>query len=86
MRSVIIEKKPKDFEDFLRLLEQDGYLIKRGEHIALRRKGQDRFLRFRSLGEGYTEEDIRAVILGEKNIVFIAKRSIVQIRSGLICW
>ena len=59
-------KKPKDFEEFLRLLEQDGYTCKRGKHTALWKEGQDRFLRFRSLGEGYTEEEIRAVILGEK--------------------
>ena len=58
--------KPKDFEEFLRLLEQNGYTCKRGKHTALWREGQDRFLRFRSLGEGYTEEEIRAVILGEK--------------------
>lgn len=61
-----LQKKPKNFEEFLRLLEEDGYTCKRGKHTALRKEGQDRFLRFRSLGEGYTEEEIRAVILGEK--------------------
>ena len=62
----VLLKKPKDFEEFLWLLEQDGYTCKRGKHTALWKEGQDRFLRFRSLGEGYTEEEIRAVILGEK--------------------
>lgn len=61
-----LQKKPEDFESFLRLLEQDGYTCKRGKHTALWKEGQDRFLRFRSLGEGYTEEEIRTVILGEK--------------------
>lgn len=61
-----LEKKPKDFEEFLQLLEKEGYTCKRGKHTALRKEGQERFLRFRSLGEGYTEEEIRAVILGEK--------------------
>ena len=61
-----LQKKPKDFEEFLHLLEQDGYTCKRGKHTSLWKEGQDRFLRFRSLGEGYTEEEIRAVILGEK--------------------
>ena len=61
-----LQKKPKDFEAFLRLLEQEGYTCRRGKHTALWKEGQDRFLRFRSLGEGYTEEEIRAVILGEK--------------------
>ncbi len=58
--------KPEDFEAFLKLLEADGYEVKRGKHIALKGKGQERFIRLRSLGEGYSEEDIRAVIAGEK--------------------
>lgn len=61
-----IRKKPRDFEDFLTLLEQAGYEVKRGKHTALRGKGQQRFIRFRSLGEGYSEDEIRAVLLGEK--------------------
>lgn len=61
-----LQEKPKDFETFLRLLEQEGYTCKRGKHTALRGKGQTRYLRFRSLGEGYTEEEIRAAILGER--------------------
>lgn len=61
-----IARKPEDFAAFLKLLEQDGYEIKYGKHTAVRGKGQQRFIRFRSLGEGYTEEDIRAVILGQR--------------------
>lgn len=61
-----LQAKPKDFEAFLRLLEQEGYTCKRGKHTVLRGKGQTRYLRFRSLGEGYTEEEIRAAILGER--------------------
>lgn len=59
-------RKPKDFEEFLKLLEQAGYEVKRGKYTAIRGKGQQRFIRFRSLGEGYSEEEIRAVLLGEK--------------------
>ncbi len=62
----ILKHKPKDFEEFLRLLEQRGYDIKQGKHTAVRGKGQERFIRFRSLGDGYTEEAIRAVLAGEK--------------------
>lgn len=61
-----LAKKPKDFEEFLHLLEQDGYHCKRGKHTAVRKEGQERFIRFRSLGEGYTEEELRAVILSGK--------------------
>lgn len=79
-------KKPKDFEEFLRLLEQDGYTCKRGKHTALWKEGQDRFLRFRSLGDGYTEEEIRAVILGEKEhrIRSKNKQSVSQKRLNLL--
>ncbi|MCR0271512.1 relaxase/mobilization nuclease domain-containing protein [[Clostridium] innocuum] len=60
-----LTKKPKDFEAFLLLMEQSGYEIKRGKYTAVRGKGQKRFIRFRSLGDGYTEEDIVAAILGK---------------------
>ena len=58
-------KKPKDFEEFLRLLEQDGYTCKRGKHTAVKGKGQKRFIRFRTLGTGYGEDEIKAVLEGK---------------------
>lgn len=60
-----LQQKPQSFDDFLRQLEADGFEIKRGKHIALKGKDQQRFIRLRSLGEGYSEEEIRAVIAGE---------------------
>ena len=51
-----IRKKPKDWEDFLRLLEVDGYEVKRGKHIALKGRAQKRFIRLDSLGEHYSVE------------------------------
>lgn len=63
---VALEKKPKDFEALVALLEEAGYEWKRGKYIAVRGKGQKRFIRFRSLGEGYTEEDLRVVLEGKK--------------------
>lgn len=62
----LLEKKPKDFEALLALLEEAGYEWKQGKYMAVRGKGQKRFIRFRSLGEGYTEEDLRAVLDGKK--------------------
>ena len=59
-----LAENPKDFEELLRLLEQSGYECKRGKNIAVRGKGQKRFIRFRSLGEGYTQEELTAVISG----------------------
>lgn len=61
-----LEKKPKDFEALLALLEEAGYEWKQGKYMAVRGKGQKRFIRFRSLREGYTEEDLRAVLEGKK--------------------
>ena len=54
-----LSKRPRDFESFLMELQSQGYEIKRGKHTALRGRGQKRFIRFRSLGEGYSEADIR---------------------------
>ncbi len=59
-------QKPKDFESFLRLLEDAGYEVKRGKNTALKGKGQQRFIRLRSLGDCYSEEEIRAAIAGER--------------------
>ena len=63
----ILKEQPTDFEEFLRKMEAAGYEIKRGKQIAVRGNGQQRFLRFRSLGEGYTEDDVRDRIAGKKD-------------------
>ena len=47
-------------------LEEMGYEVKRGKYASVKGKDQQRFVRFHSLGEGYVEEDIQAVIAGEK--------------------
>lgn len=54
-----------DFHALLQKLREAGYEVKAGKHIGVRGSGQKRFIRFRSLGEGYTEEDIRKRIAGE---------------------
>ena len=64
----ILEKKPKDFEAFLCLLEQEGYVCKRGKYISLRKEEQQGFIRLRSLGDGYTEDDIRSILQGRKAV------------------
>src|SRR5699024_10021966 len=60
-----LERKPKDFDELIKLLEADGYEFKNGKHPAFRGTGQKRFLRLRSLGDGYSEEELRAVISGK---------------------
>ncbi|SFP71487.1 hypothetical protein SAMN04487928_106132 [Butyrivibrio proteoclasticus] len=45
-----LSESPRDFEEFLRLIQKQDYEIKRGKHPAVRCKGGKRFIRFRSLG------------------------------------
>ena len=61
----ILVSNPESFAAFLEALKEKGYEIKPGKNLAVRGNGQSRFLRFRSLGKGYTEEDIRKRITGE---------------------
>ena len=60
----ILAEQPKDFEVFLQKLEQQGYEVKRGKHTSVKGKGQKRFIRFRTLGIGYGEDEIKAVLEG----------------------
>ena len=61
----ILRDKPPDFEVFLQKLEQEGYEVRRGKYTSVKGKRQKRFIRFRTLGEGYSEEEIRAVLEGK---------------------
>ena len=61
-----LSQKPGDFDGFLKLMLDAGYEIKRNKHIAFKGHGQKNFIRLRSLGEGYFEDDLRAVLSGEK--------------------
>ena len=61
----ILAEKPKDYEDFLQGLEQQGYEVKRGKYTSVKGARQKRFIRFRTLGAGYSEEELKAVISGE---------------------
>ena len=54
----------RDFDGFLRLMEAQGYEIKRGKFISFRAPGQERFTRCKTLGEDYTEEAITRRIKG----------------------
>lgn len=54
----------KDYDDFLRLMQEAGYEIKTGKYISFRAKGQERFTRSKSIGENYTEERIKERIAG----------------------
>lgn len=54
----------KDYDDFLRLMQEAGYEIKTGKYISFRAEGQERFTRSKTIGENYTEERIKDQIAG----------------------
>ena len=54
----------KDYDDFLRLMQEAGYEIKTGKYISFRAEGQERFPRSKTIGENYTEERIKERIAG----------------------
>ncbi len=58
----VISMMPKDFDAFLSFMKERDYEIKVGKHIAFKKKEQKKFIRLRSLGEGYSENDIRLSI------------------------
>ena len=61
----ILAEKPKDYEDFLQKLEQQGYEVKRGKYASVKGARQKRFIRFKTLGAGYSEDELQAVIAGK---------------------
>lgn len=62
----ILASRPPDFDAFLDAVKSAGYEVRPGESLAFREAVQKRFIRLTSLGEGYAEDDIRAVISGDK--------------------
>lgn len=60
-----LEQNPKDMDELLRLLLEMGYESKRGKYVSIKGKGQKKFLRFRSLGAGYREQDLERIFAGE---------------------
>lgn len=65
----VLTQKLRDMDEFLSLLEEKGFTVKRGKHVTLKYKDFKKAIRMDSLGEEYTEEDIRAVLLGKRKHV-----------------
>ena len=83
-----LAKRPADFADFLRLMEEAGYAVRRGRGgaISFLVPGQEKPTRLRAstLGDGYDPEDIRAVIAGERSIPAAEDAAPASRRVGLI--
>lgn len=63
---LILQKKLESFDAFLQELQQLNYEIKYGKHISVRGKNQTRFIRLSSLEDGYTEAELRAHFLEQR--------------------
>ena len=61
----VLQEKPRNSADFLKKMEDLGFEFKDGKQPAFRGKGQKRFIRLRSLGEDYSDEELRAAIAGK---------------------
>lgn len=80
----ILLEEPKDFEDFLKRMEREGFFIRREKQLAILLEGSVRPIRFKSLGKGYTEEDIVKRILGDESLVSKSKSFAERINYSLI--
>lgn len=56
-------KNSADLNDLLFHLEQQGYVVKRGKYISVKAPEQQRFVRLKTLGANYSEENISRRIL-----------------------
>lgn len=61
-----MRQNPQSFQELVGLLKQAGYEYQEGKHPAIRGKDQKKFIRFKSLGEGYTPEDLALVFAGQR--------------------
>lgn len=61
----VLSQKPKRFEDFIQSLAEMGFEFKDGKQPAFKGKDQKRFIRLRSLGDGYSKEELQAIISGK---------------------
>ena len=61
-----LEKQPKDFDALLALLKSSGYSVARKGRLSLRHENQKQSIRLESLGEGYSEQELRAVLAGSR--------------------
>ena len=60
------EKQPGDFDALLALLKDSGYSVARKGRLSLRHENQKQSIRLDSLGEGYSEQELRAILAGSR--------------------
>ena len=55
-----------DLGTFLMQLNDMGYIYKKGQYISVKCYGMERYIRLRSLGNGYTDHDVKARLSGQE--------------------
>ena len=55
-----------DLGTFLMQLSDMGYIYKKGQYISVKCYGMERYIRLRSLGRGYTDNDVKARLFGQE--------------------
>ena len=78
---ICMESKPKSMDELLKLLQEMGYECKRGKYVSVKGKEQKKFLRFRSLGAGYREQDLERVFAGEIEYIANTKKDKIASKS-----
>lgn len=71
----ILKRKPKDLEDLLGQLQQQGYEIKRGKHIAVKGRAQKRFIRLDSLHDGFRTQDLMTLLMDDQRYRSLTQKS-----------
>jgi hypothetical protein len=75
--------KAKEWEEFLSLMQAEHYEIKRGKFISFRAEGQERFTRAKTLGENYSEENIKTNFSGKAKIELPKTNLIIDIDNHI---
>ncbi len=55
-----------DLGTFLMQLSDMGYIYKKGQYISVKCYGMERYVRLKSLGKGYTDNDIKSRLAGQE--------------------
>jgi len=78
LRAVIdnLISESTSYDDLLKRMESLCYKIKRGKHISFQVPEQERFTRAKSLGEGYSEDDIKSRIADKE--ITISKKELAE--------
>lgn len=82
LRAIIdgaLEKKPADLDALLKLMQEDGCEVnRRGKSYSLRAPERKGTVRWDTLGDGYTEDDLLAVLTGHREHTPRKKAAVIQ--------